>query len=518
MQPEAIRKGPKDSLMERLIRRPFFVLMMGIGSLAMIIPSIVALVQDDHSVSRAFLYSALLFFVMTLFIGFATANYKSPLMRGYLVSLLAAFLVLPLMLALPMYEAVAPMTFLEAWFEAVSSITTTGATLYDNSQSLPPSVHLWRAMMGWFGGLLMWVAAISIFAPLNIGGFEVRSLQGGPASAKRLIQIGRVSDPSARLLRFGAKLVPLYSALTVLLWLLLTAAGERPFVAICHAMSVMATSGISPVDGIIGSPTGFLGEVIIVVFFVFALSRGAFSRGLTGVQMSPLNKDKEFRMALSLIAILTIALFLRHGLFAFDESTTNDFGAGFRAMWGAIFTITSFMTTTGFESADWTTTREWSGLGTPGLILVGLSVIGGGVATTAGGVKLLRIYALWKHGQREIERLVHPSSVGGAGAAARQIRRQGAQISWIFFMIFAISIAAVMILLSLTGVQFETAMVLAVASLSTTGPLAAIGAETPISYAGIPDMGKVVLAFAMALGRLEALAIIALLNPEFWRR
>ncbi|MDA9208534.1 TrkH family potassium uptake protein [Octadecabacter sp.] len=484
----------------------------------MIIPSIYALFQDDHVASRAFLYSALLFFVLTLFIGFATANYRSSLMRGYLVSLLAAFVILPLMLAVPMYETVQQMTFLEAWFEAVSSITTTGATLYDNPFSLPETVHLWRAMMGWLGGLLMWVAAISLFAPLNIGGFEVRSLRGGSASNKSMTQIGRVSDPSDRLVRYGAKLVPLYMALTALLWLCLMAVGELPFVAICHAMSVMATSGISPVEGIVESPSGFLGELVIIIFFTFALTRGAFSRGLTGVQMSPLNKDKEFRMAVSLIVVLTLVLFLRHGILAFDEHATNDIGVAVRAMWGALFTITSFMTTTGFESAEWSTTRQWSGLGSPGLILVGLAVIGGGVATTAGGVKLLRIYALWKHGQREIERLVHPSSVGGAGAAARQIRRQGAQISWVFFMIFTISIAAVMILLSLTGVQFETAMVLAVSALSTTGPLAAIGAETPISYAGVPDTAKVVLALAMALGRLEALAIIALLNPEFWRR
>lgn len=518
MELEATRHGQTDRFAHRLIRRPFFVLLMGIGSLAMIIPSIHALIEDNHTVSRAFLYSALLFFVMTLFVGFATANYKSSMLRGYLVSLLAAFLVLPLMLAVPMYEAIPAMTFLEAWFEAVSSMTTTGATLYDNPFSLPPSVHLWRALMGWLGGLLMWVAAISIFAPLNIGGFEVRSLHKGSARSENLSQIGRASDPSARLIRFGAKLVPLYTALTLLLWLCLVAVGEAPFVAICHAMSVMATSGISPVGGIVFSPSGFLGELVIALFFVFALTRGSFSRGLTGVQMSPLNKDKEFRMALYLIAILTAALFLRHGLFAFDENVTNDLAAGVRAMWGAIFTIASFLTTTGFESAEWSTTREWSGLGTPGLILVGLSVIGGGVATTAGGVKLIRIYALWKHGQREIERLVHPSSVGGAGAAARQIRRQGAQISWVFFMMFAISISAVMILLSLTGVQFETALVLAVSALSTTGPLAAIGAETPISYAGVPDTAKVILALAMALGRLEALAIIALLNPEFWRR
>jgi len=117
-----------------------------------------------------------------------------------------------------------------------------------------------------------------------------------------------------------------------------------------------------------------------------------------------------------------------------------------------------------------------------------------------------------------MERLLHPSSVGGGGREARRIRRKGAYISWIFFMLFAISIAVVMLLLSLTGVQFETAMVLSVSALSTTGPLANIAAETPISYAGIPEPAKLILAAAMVLGRLEALAIIALFNPEIWRK
>lgn len=505
-------------MLRKLAKRPFFVLLMGIGALAMMVPAAHALSVSQFAVARAFFYASLLFFVLTLFIGFATANYERSLSRGYLVSLLAAFLVLPFMLAVPMYEAVPRLTYLDAWFETVSSLTTTGATLFDSPRDLPRSVHLWRALLGWLGGLLIWVAAISILAPLNIGGFEVRATRGGSASDRSFAQIGRVTDPSERLVRYGAKLIPLYVALTVLLWLGLTAAGEVPFVAICHAMSVMATSGISPVGGMIFSPAGFLGECLVLVFLVFALSRGAFSRGLAGHELKPLHKDNEFRLAVVLIGLLVLVLFLRHGIVAFEDSARNDVGTAARALWGALFTITSFMTTTGFESADWTATRNWSGLGTPGLMLVGLSVIGGGVATTAGGVKLLRVYALWKHGQREVERLVHPSSVGGAGREARQIRRQGAQIAWIFFMVFTISIAAVMVLLALTGVQFETAMVLSVSALSTTGPLAEIAAETPISYAGIPDLAKIVLALAMVLGRLEALAIIALLNPEFWRR
>jgi trk system potassium uptake protein TrkH len=161
--------------------------------------------------------------------------------------------------------------------------------------------------------------------------------------------------------------------------------------------------------------------------------------------------------------------------------------------------------------------RGWSGLQTPGVLLMGLAVIGGGVATTAGGVKLLRVWALYLHSRRELERLVHPSSIGGAGQAARRLRRHGADIAWIFFMLFALSLALISAALSLTGLGFENAMVLSVASLSTTGPVAQVGAESPILLSALGTAAKSILMAAMVLGRLETLAIIALLNPEFWR-
>ena len=139
------------------------------------------------------------------------------------------------------------------------------------------------------------------------------------------------------------------------------------------------------------------------------------------------------------------------------------------------------------------------------------------MATTAGGVKLLRVYALFRHGEREVERLIHPSSVGGAGTVERRLRRQGARLAWIFFMIFALSICLVMLALSLDGLDFEAATVLTVAALSNTGPLAAVATGTPVAWAGLDTLSQAVLAAAMVLGRLETLAIIALLNPDFWR-
>ena len=177
----------------------------------------------------------------------------------------------------------------------------------------------------------------------------------------------------------------------------------------------------------------------------------------------------------------------------------------------------SFLTTTGFVSEHWIDAQNWSGLNTPGLVLMGLALTGGGVATTAGGVKLLRVFALYVNGTREMERLVHPNSVSGAGAAGRRLQSNGAFIAWIFFMLFAISLAAIMLLLTLTGSNFEQALVLSVASLSTTGPLTQYAADVPIKLIELTPVAKAILCGAMVLGRLETLAIIALLTPDLWR-
>ena len=506
--------------MQWITRLPFFVVLMGLGAIAMLLPAGHAAIVQDFNTMRVFFYGFILFSVLTLLIALTMSNYApSNVARSQLIGLLAAFSILPLMFALPFYEAVRNTSFLNAWFEMVSSFTTTGASTFDRITALTPSQHLWRSTVGWLGGLLVWITAVSIFAPMNLGGFEVRATAAiGKGTTGTFTQIGAVTDPSERLVRYTLVLTPVYMGLTLALWIGLMMLGERPYVALAHAMAVLSTSGITPIGGLNFAASGFLGEVLIFAFFIFALSRLTFSRGLAGERNQVLWRDPEFVTAVVLIFLVTLVLFIRHftvtpGAFGWD-SLRNVF----TAFWGALFTVTSFLTTTGFESRAWDGATDWSRLSTPGLFLIGMALIGGGVATTAGGVKLLRIYALFRHLEREQERLLLPSSVGGGGREARRIRKQGAYISWVFFMLFALSIAGVMLLLSLTGVQFETAMVLAVAALSTTGPLAVVAAETPILYSGLPDSAKMILAAAMVLGRLETLAIIALFNPEIWER
>jgi len=303
----------------------------------------------------------------------------------------------------------------------------------------------------------------------------------------------------------------------MVLWVVLLALGDRPLIALSHAMSVLSTSGISPVAGLAGAGSGLAGEAAIFVMLVFAITRQAMSLDRSGLGIMRLPSDPEFRVGLFFVVVVPLGLFLRHWYGSIDANRFADLGHGARALWGSVFTVMSFLTTTGFESVAWDQARDWSGLATPGILLMGLALIGGGVATTAGGVKLLRIYALYKHGARELERLVHPSSVGGAGRAARRLRRQGAHVAWVFFMLFAISLSVIVTAFTFVGLDFETATTLTVAALSTTGPVISVAADNPIELLQIGAAAKAILAGAMVLGRLETLAIIALLNPEFWR-
>jgi trk system potassium uptake protein TrkH len=356
-----------------------------------------------------------------------------------------------------------------------------------------------------------------VLAPLNLGGFEIRSSGGVGQGAAAITQISRVADTGERLRRFAGELLPVYAGLTGVLWLALVLTGDEPLVALCHAMSTLATSGISPIGGLEQAGSGAPGEALILLFLVFALSRVTYTRDDRPDGWRSLPRDAELRMAFALIGSVSLLLFLRHWFGAFERAGERDVITGLAAFWGDLFTVTSFLTTTGFVSSDWDVARVWSGLEAPGLILMGLAIFGGGVGTTAGGVKLLRVYALYIHGQREIDRLVHPSSVGGAGPVARQLRRQGAPLAWIFFMLFAFSIAIFMLAFTLSGEAFEDALVLTIAGLSTTGPVVEVASEGRLRLDLLTDAAKLFFAAAMVVGRLETLALIALLNPDFWR-
>ena len=501
----------------KLIRLPLFLLLFGLFSAAMLVPAVYGGVVRELETARAFLYSAILGLSIFTMIGLAHAG-RDPRhgSLGPLMSLFSAFVFLPAILAVPFYEGLGTTSFINAYVEMVSAITTTGAAVFEDPDRLNGSLHLWRGLVAWLGGLLMWIAASAILAPLNLGGFEVTARAEPGRTTSRDYSMN-APEARVRIIKVASVLAPIYCALTLLLWVLLAVAGDAGLVAVIHAMSVMATSGISPVGGLTGAGSGVTGEIVMLLFMLFALSRLTFSTDTVTSDTGGLRQDPEFRIGLALVIVVPMMLFARHFIGAVDVNAEDDLIGALRAFWGSAFTVMSFLTTTGFASANWADAQSWSGLATPGLLLMGLALIGGGVATTAGGVKLLRVFALYLNGLREMEKLVHPSSVGSSRVMGRRVQKGSAFIAWVFFMLFALTLAAITVALAATGVPFETSIAIAVAGLSTTGPLLDVAVSTPISVIDLGGAAKGIFVAAMVLGRLEMLAIIALLTPDLWR-
>ncbi|NDH21658.1 MAG: hypothetical protein EBY46_10245 [Rhodobacteraceae bacterium] len=261
-----------------------------------------------------------------------------------------------------------------------------------------------------------------------------------------------------------------------------------------------------------------MGEAFVFAFLIFALSRLSFTTDHGRLNFGGLRRDVELRLASVLIIGVPLLLFLRHWAVALGIESDNELLSALRALWGALFTVASFLTTTGFISEYWQDAQSWSGLDTPFVLLMGLAFIGGGFATTAGGAKLLRVYVLYLSVRRELDKMTYPSSVGQSRSHMRGDLRQGANIAWVFFMIYVVAIAGFTVLFSALHLDFEQACVLVFAALTNTGPLLDVMMLPEIDLIAAPVLFKLSLALAMILGRLEILVVIALLSPSLWRR
>ncbi|MEM6487690.1 MAG: potassium transporter TrkG [Pseudomonadota bacterium] len=508
---------------------PLFAPALGVVAVAMAVPMLHALSLGDERTARAFLYGGLFSGFSAVIMGVALSGRRTAAAtQSELITLLASWLILPAFAAIPLVILSPQLGLAGAWTEMVACLSTTGGTVYAEPGRQAPSIHLWRATVAWLGGLMTLTAVYVILAPRRMGGFEV--LGAGTSGAMdargvRLAELGAAMPPSGERVRRALRaIVPVYVTMSFAAIMLFGLAGGVTLDNVIHALGTISTSGItSSREGLAADPS--IGVELVAAFFlVLAATARPYGAASRIDAAGPWYRDPELQLMALLVASAAGLLFLRHWTAALTLSNP-DSGAGeaLRALWGTLFTAMSFITTTGYESASWRAAQAWGGLDNPSLVLLGLCAIGGGAATTAGGIKLIRAVALLRHGMDEINRLARPETMhrarsfgGGGGRGATGGLAEGAFLGWAFIMLYTAAIFAVTLALGLAGLNFQTALIAAIAAVSNTGPAFAAVAQGIDGFAQFDALQRVVLGFGMVIGRMETLALIALFNRGAW--
>ena len=411
-----------------------------------------------------------------------------------------------MLLAVPLYEVIGTGQFIDAYLDIVSTVTTTGLPIFAPS-SLTETLVIWRVSLGWASGFLIWVFAWSVFAPLNLGGFEhlgargetMNQSQGARQTVRRL--------PAEKFWREALRLGPVYLWITLAAALALLLVSGDPSYAMLRAMATIATFGIE-IPGHSGAG-GVPGEAILAVVMLFALSRSTFSTVFARARKWRVTEDPELRVAAGLVLVATLVL-IGHG-----AHSVAHLGARLELIWGAFFTSLSFLTTTGLASES--LPSGLLNLGPVEIILVALAMIGGGVATTAGGIKLLRVFILTGHSRAEVNSLIAPSQVMSGQLESRSHDHHSAMLACVFLVLFILVLGAITLALTVTGSPVKEALHLTLATVTNTGPLLPSGVGSQTQVTALPTEAKLILAAAMVLGRLEVLALLALFNPDIYR-
>lgn len=516
----------------RIAGVPVLLWFTALLGLAMAVPALSGLVERDWRSARLFLFAGVFAVFASAVLGMAARRAAPPVRAGReeLLTLVGVFALGPVFAGVPFWLMRPELGPFGGWFEALASLTTTGASLLPEA---PPAVHLWRALLGWLGGLATLVAAAAVLAPR-----ELIDLPGAAPAREAAARGGRALElgPGGwRVLRAIRAVGPVYAGFTAAATVALEAAGAPSRVALTTAMGLVSTSGIGPgtVELGFGAPgAGRAAEAVAALCLALAATRWHYgwrrggagavlhagaAQGLRRGRLETLRREPEFRLGLFALGVAALWLWLP-GLPGGWEGSLGGAGAAAAALWGAGLTALSFLTTTGYVSADWPAALAWAGLapGEAGLLLAGLATLGGGVATTVGGVKLYRAYALYRHGLAELARLTQPHVVDSTRTMGGDIQRRAIVNAWVAVMLHLAALAAGMLALGAAGLPFEVALTAAVAALSNVGPL--LGVAAGAAWGELPAGALGWAAALMVLGRVELVAAVALLNPAWWGR
>ncbi len=480
----------------RPIAGPLGLILAFLGA-SMLVPALADLSGQAKGVD-AFLGTA----AVTIFVGvlmWMSGRAAEPIRK---LDLRQAFLftsilwcLLSLFAALPFMWGPAKLSFTDAIFESVSGLTTTGASVMSGLDTMAPGTLLWRALLHWFGGIGIVVLAIAILPLLSIGGMQLFRTESSDKSEKFLPRVGAIAKG----------LLLSYLILTFLCALGYVMAGMQPFDAVTLAMSTLSSGGFANSDSSLSVFASPAVDYVAIVFMILAgLPFTLYARALAG-DMTRLFGNTEVRLFLSIVAAFTIALFA--------VQVWTDVAEGETAFRGALFTVASLISSTGFMSVDYT---NWGPL-SDALIFV-LMFIGGCTGSTAGGLKAMRVAIGAKALRQHLKRItyrngVFPIRYGGAPVADDVV----ASVLGFICLYFATFLSAG-VLLNAMGLDVRTAFSAAIACLSNTGPGLGPVVGPASNYSSLPDEAIWVLSILMLLGRLEIMTVLVLFLPRFWLR
>lgn len=464
-------------------------------SLSMLPPILVSFWYDDQqsaAFTNAFLITVLSGF--TIWLPFRGKKRELRVRDGFIVTVLF-WMVLSISGSIPLYlSEAASLSYVDAYFESLSGLTTTGATVITGIDDLPKSILWYRQQLQWFGGMGIIVLAVAILPMLGIGGMQLyRAETPGPVKDSKL---------TPRITETAKALWYIYLGLTVICALAYWAAGMTLFDAVAHSFATIAIGGYSTHDASIAYFDSSVIELIAIFFMFFsginyALHFTSWRRKNPFVYFA----DPEFRFyafVMVAVSVITVATLI--------ATKTYE---GHEAVIKGVFEVVSIATTTGFSTADFT---AWPFV-LPFLLFV-VAFIGGCAGSTGGGMKAIRILLIFKQGLREITRLIHPNAIIPVKLGRKPVPDRVLEAVWGFFSVYLVMFMGLMLLLLATGLDQVTAWSAVGACINNLGP--GLG-DVALHYGDLPSTAKWVLCFAMLMGRLEIFTLLILFTPTFWR-
>lgn len=413
--------------------------------------------------------------------------------EGYIIVSLA-WIVISLFGALPYLLSGAIAGYTDAFFETISGFTTTGATILVDIEAMPKGLLYWRATTHWIGGMGIIVLSLAILPFLGIGGMQLFIAEvPGPTPDKL----------HPRITQTAKRLWGIYFLFTFVQTLLLMLGGLDFFDSLTHAYSTMATGGFSTKNDSIASFSPYVQYVITLFMFLGGVNFTLHYMALHG-RLRDVVRNEEFRYYFITIAVITVIITV-----SLYFSRTSGVELSFR---DALFTVVSILTTTGFVTADY---LVWPGM--LWFLIFMLMFVGGSAGSTGGGVKVVRQMLLFKNSMLELKRLLHPQAIIPVRMNGKPVSQDIIFRVLAFFLIYMLIFAFGTFIMSLFGLDFETAIGTTVASLGNIGP--GIGRVGPVgNYIDVPMGGKWFLSLLMLLGRLELFTVLILFSPSFWKR